>query len=148
MLLWKSIPGGIGLDVQGYVMATSFHQSSDIRLKKHVQNISYGLADIEKLRPVSYQWKEQVSESQKGMQIGLIAQEVEKVIPEVVTTSNDTSATKTIAYAELVPVLIKGVQELKSENDQLRTTNDTLSKNLQALRNDFENFKRQQARKD
>ncbi|AYM10837.1 tail fiber domain-containing protein [Agrobacterium tumefaciens] len=134
MLLWKSIPGGIGLDVQGYVMASSFHQTSDIRLKKHVRDISYGLADIKKLRPVSYQWKEQVTDAQKGTQIGLIAQEVEKVIPEVVTTSKDISATKTIAYAELVPVLIKGIQELKSENDDLKTE-------MRRFRQDFEDYK-------
>jgi hypothetical protein len=55
-----------------------------------------------------------------GKQIGFIAQDVEKVLPSVVVTEPTAEKVKGMKYSELIPVLVKAVQELKAENDALR----------------------------
>src|SRR5229473_2363010 len=113
------------LHVNGSVAGTSaYNNVSDGRLKKDITSLEYGLDTIMKLRPVGFNWIAQDQEWKKQHQIGLIAQEVEPVVPEAVTTANDALQTKSLAYSELVPVLIKAVQDLKSANDNLRAAND------------------------
>ena len=68
------------------------------------------------LRGVRFAWKD--SDQGKGPQIGVIAQEVEAVYPEVVST--DDQGYKSVAYGKLVGVLVEAVKELKSDNETLR----------------------------
>jgi uncharacterized coiled-coil protein SlyX len=77
-------------------------------LKENIHNLSYGLSDIMKLRPVSYTWK---SSPDEGVKLGLIAQEVRPVISEIVKEGDDADKTLALSYTELIPVLIKAVQE-------------------------------------
>jgi hypothetical protein len=114
-------------------MNGSLVNSSDARLKKEIHDIDYGLATALKLRPVSFQWKR---ENDAKTHLGLIAQEVEKVVPEVVArqAGPDGIESLTVNYLELVPVLMKAVQEQnkllveqdgrikKLENDRSRWT--------------------------
>jgi hypothetical protein len=90
---------------------------SDQRLKAHVTDLDYGLDDILRLRPVSYAWKTQPDQ---GKQIGFIAQEVQPVLPELVTTANDDQHTLALTYNEFIPILVKSIQQLKADNDNLR----------------------------
>ncbi|MBI5030243.1 MAG: tail fiber domain-containing protein [Chloroflexi bacterium] len=112
-------------------------QTSDARLKKSVVNLNYGLNQVMQLRPVTFQWKDS---SDARTHLGLIAQEVEKIIPEVIERSDDPAALLGMNYAGLVPVLIKAVQEQQTTlayNDakikSLQIDNESLNARLTAL---------------
>jgi hypothetical protein len=83
-------------------------QTSDARLKDNIQNIDYGLDTIMKLRPVSFSWKDKPND---GRKLGLIAQEVQPVVGEVVKEGSDPDKTLGIYYDDLIPVVIKSIQE-------------------------------------
>ncbi len=91
-------------------------QTSDARLKTNILPLAYGLSEVMKLSPVSYNWR---SEPGSGNKIGLIAQEVKKLVPEVVI-GDETKETLGMNYAELVPVLINAIKELKGQVDDLK----------------------------
>ena len=84
---------------------------SDVSLKENINTISDALSKVTKLRGVSYDRKDT---KQKG--IGVIAQEIEKVLPEVV----ETTEYKSVAYGNIVGVLIEAIKELKTEVDDLK----------------------------
>ena len=92
----------------GNVWASGTYQGSDARLKKDVQELPYGLKDLLRLRPVSYKWQDEAKGHDR--QLGLIAQEVQKVVPEIVTTAGPAKMLG-VNYTALVPVTIKAVQE-------------------------------------
>ena len=82
-------------------------QTSDSRYKKEIQTLPSALKNILSLRGVSYYWKDRDDDTQ---QIGVIAQEVEKIYPQLVHTNED--GYKSVAYANLVSPLIEAVKEL------------------------------------
>lgn len=87
------------------------------------------LNKIVKLQGVNYEWNTEKYPTQgfsAGKQIGLIAQDVEKVIPELVHTDND--GYKSVSYEKITTVLIEAVKELKAENENLRLRIKALEK--------------------
>jgi len=100
----------------------SWISSSDERIKENVEPVKAGLSAISSLNPVKFSYKTQ--ESPVANRYGLLAQELEKVIPDVVYTSENKDLGipdfKSVAYTELVPILIKAIQELKAEVDALK----------------------------
>jgi hypothetical protein len=92
--------------------------ASDRRLKERIKPLGPALNDIMRLKPVTFYWNEKSKNPDKRQRIGLIAQDVEEVIPLLVNT--DSKGTKSVSYDLLVSPLIKAVQELKSDNDELR----------------------------
>jgi len=90
---------------------------SDERLKEDIQPIVGGLEKVMQLQGVSY--KRNDVENAKT-QIGVIAQQVESILPEVVLTADDEMGTKSVDYSKMTAVLIEAVKELKQEITQLK----------------------------
>ncbi|WP_458626122.1 tail fiber domain-containing protein [Winogradskyella sp. PC D3.3] len=82
--------------------------SSDRRLKKDITPLPYGLETILELNPVEYYWK---NREQDHKSLGLIAQEVQPILKNIVHTADDEDKTLSVSYTELIPVLIKAIQE-------------------------------------
>ena len=87
---------------------------SDIRLKENVETIDNALAKVKSLRGVTY-----TKDGKNGL--GVIAQEVEEVLPEVVTTNDDEMETKSVAYGNIVGLLIEAIKEQQKEIDELKS---------------------------
>lgn len=100
----------------------SLSQSSDERLKKDIQTLDSALEKTGQLRGVSYTWKTDAQD--ESPQIGVIAQEVEKVYPEFVHT--DEAGMKSVNYAQMTAVLIEAVKELNTQVQNLQNENATL----------------------
>ena len=88
---------------------------SDARLKENVSTIENALDKVDNLRGVNYTHKETGKEK-----IGVIAQEVEEILPQIVLTANDEMQTKSVDYGKLCAVLIEAVKELKKEVEELK----------------------------
>jgi len=99
--------GGFAIYANGRAGGTTnWISGSDARLKKEIQNLSYGIEQVLKLRPVTFKLKS----GDQRTQLGLIAQEARKVIPEVVL-GDESKGMLGLDYTALVPVLLKAVQE-------------------------------------
>ena len=101
------------------VVAYSSTTASDISLKKNITDTKYGLDDIMKLRGVDYDWRRE----DMGHDVGVLAQEVEKVIPEIVKEYDGMKGRekfKAVDYNKLVPVLIESIKTLKTELEDLK----------------------------
>jgi hypothetical protein len=90
---------------------------SDLRLKENVKPIKNVLPKLQQVDGVYFDWKQPKHDSQKGRQIGVIAQAVEAQFPELVTEDGD--GYKSVAYGQLSAVLIEAIKELKRDNDLL-----------------------------
>jgi hypothetical protein len=113
--------------------------TSDARLKKNISTVNYGLDAIMQLKPVSFNWKNEITDMGKT-HIGLLAQDVQKIIPEAVVDHewkempdiNNRVWAETenlgINYAELTPVLIKAIQEQQKMIEQLRLEIENLKR--------------------
>lgn len=112
-------------------------QTSDARMKQGIAGLGYGLRDLMQLRPVSFQWKDN---KDGRTHLGLIAQEVEAVIPEAVMRDADAKIPLGMNYTDLIPVVIKAVQEQQSALDRkdaelkaVKAENEALGARLAAL---------------
>ncbi|RYZ93139.1 MAG: tail fiber domain-containing protein [Proteobacteria bacterium] len=100
------------LTVNGSILATEFLYSSDRRLKKDITPIESSLAKVLRLNGVSYRWITSMNEEADREQLGVIAQEVEAVFPQAVTTSKN--GIKRVNYPMLVAPLIEAVKEMNA----------------------------------
>jgi hypothetical protein len=120
------------LDVNGNVRAVSYNAVSDIRLKTNIQPIINGLVIVNQLNGVSFSWK---TDTTNKKVFGLIAQEVESVLPEIVnaTIDNNGVETKTVHYDGLFPYLIESIKTLAKENETLKTQIASLESKVDLL---------------
>ncbi len=117
------------LDVNGNVRATAFLNSSDRRLKQNIQPIQgkEALNKIKQLQGVEFEWKDN---SQKSL--GLIAQDVEKVFPELVHTDN--AGLKTLEYGNLIAPLIEAIKAQQAQIEKQEQTIATQQKEIEELK--------------
>jgi hypothetical protein len=105
--------------VQGNITAFDVTIPSDIRLKKDVKDITNGLEIINKLRPVSFNWKKNNNES-----IGFIAQEIEEVLPEFVRdTRLNGELIKTIKQDKLIPYIVDSIKNISNRLKKYESSN-------------------------
>lgn len=87
---------------------------SDERLKDNIETLEHGLAKVEQLRGVTY-----IRDGKEN--IGVIAQEVEKILPEIVLTADDEMGTKSVDYSRITAVLIEAVKDLSAKVKELES---------------------------
>ncbi|MFA5129511.1 MAG: tail fiber domain-containing protein [Patescibacteria group bacterium] len=108
-------------------------QNSDLEFKKDISKLTrYGIDQIMELNPVSYVMKDDPDDT---TQIGFIAQDVKKIMPEFVagTALSDGGTGLSLNYSGMVTVLTKGMQDQQHEIDALKAKNEDLEKRLDAL---------------
>ena len=95
------------------------YSSSDIRLKDNIKSIDKALDKVNKIQGIEFDWieKEEVH-GNSGHDVGVIAQEIEKVLPEVVDTRDN--GYKAVKYEKLVPLLIEAIKDLSKQVDGLK----------------------------
>lgn len=106
--------------VSGVTTSTDFNSASDIKFKENIQPIENPIDKILQINGVSFNWKEDGRSS-----MGVIAQEVEQIFPELVNTAEY----KSVNYNGLIGVLIEVVKELKQEINELRGQINTSIRN-------------------
>ena len=113
----NNTPSVIFISNDSNVNAVAFNSSSDRRLKTNIQSYEDGLDAILSLQGVTYN-RLNNGIALPDLDVGLIAQDVEIVIPEVVSIGPD--GYMSISYGQLVPVLIEAIKELNDQNDALK----------------------------
>ncbi|MGK7902090.1 MAG: DUF6519 domain-containing protein [Hormoscilla sp.] len=103
----------VKLDVAGKVKANDVELTSDGMLKENIHTLKDGLGKILGLRGVTYKWKEEEAATQEATEIGLVAQEVEEIFPELVST--DSQGMKSLSYSKLIAPLIEAVKEQQGQ---------------------------------
>ena len=105
------------IDVTGDIIA---FYSSDINLKENITVIDNALEKVKQIRGVEYDWKAEhldIYPSKDKHDVGVIAQEIEKVLPDIVTTRDD--GIKAVRYEKIVPLLIEAIKELSDKVERL-----------------------------
>jgi hypothetical protein len=118
-----NISPSVRLQVTGDIIANSIAGSSDARFKTNIAPIANPLQKVLALRGVNFNWN--TSEFPQKMfsekrTLGFIAQEVEKVLPEIVQTENTTEGYKSVQYDKVVALLVEAMKEQQKQINQLR----------------------------
>jgi hypothetical protein len=111
---------GSQIEASGDVIAFG---SSDERLKDNIQPISEPLYKLSKVGGYTFDWNDK-QETYEGHDVGVVAQEIEEVLPEIVTTRGN--GFKAVKYEKIVPLLIESIKELKQEVDEIKQKCDCL----------------------
>ena len=113
----------VSWDVDGNITAYTAAFTSDARFKNDVLTLENPLDTVQALRGVSFTWNEK-TKREGTKDIGLIAQEVQSVLPELVieaqTMGEEDQTHLTVDYSKMVAVLIEAVKELKAEVEELK----------------------------
>jgi len=128
------------LDVNGGIRCIgAVNTSSDARFKTDIRPVSDALETIGALRGVSYEWNHAAFPEKNfspRRSFGFIAQEVEKVLPYVVT--KDAEGYYSVSYSEVIPVLVEATKELRAENAALAEKLAAFDRQLAALKTERE----------
>ena len=108
--------------VEDNITCAQLTETSDARLKTNVAPIDNALAIVEQLNGVRFDWKhhqQAKNATHSPAHIGLVAQKVQSILPEIVNEDNE--GTLSVAYTNLVPVLIEAIKELSAQVETLST---------------------------
>jgi len=126
-------------------------QTSDMKLKKDVVELKYGLKEVMKLNPISYKWKNNsigktaIPDQLQETKLGFSAQQLLDVLPEVVETHSwypkdeegnferKQNENLGVRYAEITPVIVKAIQEQQEQIESLKVTVEELKKQNEIL---------------
>lgn len=106
-------------------LAGTLTQASDARLKKNIKPLSSILKNLTQLNGYTYNWINEQKDNEQ--QIGLLAQEVQKIYPQLVKENN--KGELSVNYTGLVPVLLEGMKEQQKQIDELKKMVQQLIKN-------------------
>lgn len=131
--IWATASGG-AVNYAGYFVGSigytgNLVQTSDRRLKENIRPLETPLSKLDAINGVYYNMKE----TPEVTQIGVIAQDVQTVLPEAVTVIDPENGYLGVSYTSLVPVLIEAVKELKAQNEALQQQNTEILERLEAL---------------
>ena len=104
--------------------ATSWTGTSDIRMKKNVVDSEFGLQEVMSLRPVKFDYT--MDSSEESARVGFIAQEVHAVLPHAAYKPENEEEMMGVSPTEMIPVLVKAIQELKTQLDQAQSEIEAL----------------------
>ena len=110
---WVSVGAATGLLAEAKIISPS-----DEKLKKNIKSLDLDVFDVlDKLNPVSFEWKDQIK-GNLGPQFGFVAQEVEKVLPNLVITNDD--GNKGVNELAMIPILIEAIKKQQKQIAQLQ----------------------------
>jgi hypothetical protein len=112
----------------GKVEAVSFNATSDIRHKENIHELENALDKILSIRGVNFTF---IDDDEKHLHAGIIAQEVQPIIPELIDTTNDDKWTAN--YDGLTPYLIESVKTLSKDNETIKQDNKELKDKIKTL---------------
>ncbi|MFM1934049.1 MAG: hypothetical protein RL360_929, partial [Bacteroidota bacterium] len=125
-------PGEIS--IPGTMTSSGYVTSSDSRLKTNIVDISNALDTLSLLRPVKYLKKYDLPESNyRKKELGFIAQEVQQVLPYLVTEGNDKDKLLSLDYISIIPLLTKAIQEQEIKFKKLNQERDLLENRMQKI---------------
>lgn len=124
------------------IEVANIYNSSDAKLKTNIKPISNGLCSVLELNPVNYNWAEtkkvanieyqsdsENNDESKRVQYGFVAQDVERILPDIVRDSD--TGNKLINYTAIIPLLVQAIQELEKTVEEQATTIQQLTYNQQ-----------------
>jgi hypothetical protein len=109
---------------------TAWSSSSDARLKNIIEPISNALSKVEQINPCIYSLKDDETNKRR---VGVIAQDVYKVLPEAVDSTPESEQMMGVQYSDLIPLALAAIKELSAENTQLKTQLAAMDARLAAL---------------
>jgi len=118
----KNSGGSMG-GVYLYNAGTSWIAYSDERLKNIKEEIIGAVDILKQIRAVKYTWKSDTTET---LNVGVIAQDIQKVLPEIIDVRNDEMNTLGVRHTELIPVLIAAIKEQQAQIEELKAQVQTL----------------------
>ena len=113
---------GSQIEASGDVIAFG---SSDRRLKDNIQPIQSPLEKMDKIGGYTFDWNDK-QDAYQGHDVGVIAQEIEEVLPEVVMTRG--TGYNAVKYEKIVPLLIESIKELQKKVEDIEKNCDCLNK--------------------
>jgi len=121
---------------------------SDYRIKQNIEDLNYGLNEINKIRPVTYYINPNINNKNTKKNIGFIAHELQEIIPELVDgvkdaiDNNNKPIFQSVSYSQITAVLVKGMQEQININTDLENKNKELNNKIENLESKLEDMQK------